>query len=161
MLCLGDWNPLCRGSPLSQKLALRAVREGSRRDLGACLQTEFRLAVHVLRQPSDFCTGVTALLIDKSGTPAWQPASLQEVLPAPAGPAGPVVLLRAVCSSPVSCKRWTQEDGCTRLSHSVLGAGAPPVLEAVSLVACHVYVAEAPSLWPEAMLSACSTAVRR
>ena len=68
-----------RGSPLSQKLALREVREGARRDLGECLRTEFRLAAHILRQPSDFAAGVTALLIAKSGPAAWQPPSLEQV----------------------------------------------------------------------------------
>ena len=73
--------PVHRGSPLSQKLALREVRQGIRQDLGQCLRTEFRLAAHILRQPSDFKAGVTALLIDKSGPASWQPPTLEEVPP--------------------------------------------------------------------------------
>ena len=57
------------------------MRQGVRQDLGKCLRTEFRLAAHILRQPSDFKAGVTALLIDKSGPASWQPSTLEEVLP--------------------------------------------------------------------------------
>ena len=87
----------CRGSPLSQKLALREVREGARKDLASCLCTEFRLAAHILRQKSDFSAGVTALLIDKSGPAKWQPPTLEEVK-------APCKLATSVaCSGTCSC----------------------------------------------------------
>ena len=86
----------CRGSPLSQKLSLRELRQGARSDLGQCLRTEFRLAAHILREKSDFAAGVTALLIDKSGPASWQPPTLEEVrcwrMPACCASLGSIVL---------------------------------------------------------------------
>ncbi|KAK9810999.1 hypothetical protein WJX73_004802 [Symbiochloris irregularis] len=69
------------GSPLSQKLSLREVREGAHQTLAQCLVSQFRLVTHVLRRDSDFKRGVRALLIDKSGPAQWQPPSLEEVTP--------------------------------------------------------------------------------
>lgn len=70
---------LHRGSPLSQKLSLREVREGAHNSLAQCLVSQFRLVTHVLRRDSDFKRGVKALLIDKSGPAQWQPPTLEGV----------------------------------------------------------------------------------
>ena len=68
-----------RGSPLSQKLTLRSLREGAGKSLATCLRTEYRMVCHVIDGPSDFQEGVRALLIDKGATPTWLHSSLSEV----------------------------------------------------------------------------------
>ena len=70
---------LLRESPLSQKLALRELREGAGKSLATCLRTEYRAVAHLVDDHSDFDEGIRALLIDKDGKPKWQHASLKEV----------------------------------------------------------------------------------
>ena len=68
-----------RGSPLSQKLTLRELREGRGKSLASCLRMEFRMVSRIVDGPSDFEEGIRALLIDKDGKPAWQPPSPEKV----------------------------------------------------------------------------------
>lgn len=61
-------------SPTSCAVTLEQMKRGSTmKDLGECLQMEFRMARHFLSQP-DFFEGVRANLIDKDRNPKWQPA---------------------------------------------------------------------------------------
>lgn len=69
----------CRGSPLSQKVSFRALRQGLGRSLADVLRTDFRLSHRMVSGPSDFAEGVRALLIDKGATPTWRHPSLDKV----------------------------------------------------------------------------------
>ena len=73
----------CRLSPLSQKVTLRAVREGAGKSLADCLKMEFRMVHHCCTGRTDFVEGVSALLIDKRGQAKWDPASIEQVLHRP------------------------------------------------------------------------------
>ena len=65
-----------RNSPTSLKVTLHALRRGRElRELGLCLQQEFSVGMHCLRE-GDFVEGVRAAVIDKDRKPAWNPASL-------------------------------------------------------------------------------------
>jgi enoyl-CoA hydratase len=68
-------------SPLSLKVTHRHIREAAARDLRQTLIVDYRLACRFL-DGHDFYEGVRAALIDKDGTPRWQPARLQDVTPA-------------------------------------------------------------------------------
>lgn len=71
-----------RKSPLSEKVALRALREApTLGGLEACLEREYQLALAMLAGP-DFREGVRAALVDKDRNPAWSPATLEGVTPA-------------------------------------------------------------------------------
>lgn len=70
---------MAMGSPLSQKLTLRSLREGAGKSLATCLRTEFRMVCRVIDGPSDFQEGVRALLIEKGGKPTWRYSSLSQV----------------------------------------------------------------------------------
>ena len=72
---------LRRGSPLSLKVGLEAMRRHRNATLRSCLLTEFRLVKRFMAPDSDFYEGVTAQLITKTGKPAWRPASLADVTP--------------------------------------------------------------------------------
>jgi len=61
-------------SPTSCAVTLEQMKKGAAlKDLGQCLQMEFRMARHFLSQP-DFFEGVRANLIAKDRNPKWQPA---------------------------------------------------------------------------------------
>jgi enoyl-CoA hydratase len=82
-LALSDSHRCCRGSPLSQKVTLRALRAARGQRLGPVLQMDFRIVVRMVAGPSDFQEGVRSTLIDRSGQPHWSPATLEEVDPPP------------------------------------------------------------------------------
>ncbi|KAK9849787.1 hypothetical protein WJX84_000370 [Apatococcus fuscideae] len=70
---------LHKGSPLSQRVSFRALRQGVGRSLPDILRTDFRLSHRMVSGPSDFAEGVRALLIDKGNTPAWRHSSVDQV----------------------------------------------------------------------------------
>ena len=66
-------------SPLSCKVSLRLLAEGANRKTFADeMQAEYALAGRVVRT-HDFREGVRALLIDKTGSPQWDPATPEGV----------------------------------------------------------------------------------
>lgn len=66
-------------SPLSCKVSLRLMAEGTRRtSFTDEMRAEYALAGRVVRT-HDFREGVRALLIDKTGDPQWDPATPAEV----------------------------------------------------------------------------------
>lgn len=65
-------------SPTSLAITFRHIREAMTRDLAAVLAVDYRLACRCL-SAHDFTEGVRAALIDKDGTPRWQPARIEEV----------------------------------------------------------------------------------
>lgn len=65
-------------SPTSTKLTYRQLREGAARDFDDCMRMEYRM-VHRIVAGHDFYEGVRATIIDKDGTPKWQPATLAAV----------------------------------------------------------------------------------
>ncbi len=71
---------LCRRlSPLSQKVTLREIRQGTGASLEDCLRTEFRMVCHCCTGRTDFREGVIALLIEKRGQAHWDPPSIEQV----------------------------------------------------------------------------------
>ena len=68
-----------RGSPLSQKVTLRMLRQARDRPLSLCLQMDFRIVSRMVCEPSDFWEGVRATLIDKDRNPAWLEPDLAKV----------------------------------------------------------------------------------
>lgn len=78
-----DWakeqlTTLSKMSPLSLKITFKLLEEGARLTLQDALKMEFRLSQRFM-QDSDFYEGVRAVLIDRTGTPKWNPATLEEV----------------------------------------------------------------------------------
>jgi enoyl-CoA hydratase len=65
-------------SPTSCKLTLRALREGTKLDIGQALKNEYRV-VCAIKRGHDFYEGIRAQLIDKDRNPKWRPATLGEV----------------------------------------------------------------------------------
>jgi enoyl-CoA hydratase len=66
-------------SPLSCKVSLRLLAEGANRgSFAEEMKAEYALASRVVRT-HDFREGVRALLIDKDGSPQWDPATPAEV----------------------------------------------------------------------------------
>jgi enoyl-CoA hydratase len=70
---------LAARSPLSLKITHRHIREAGVRDLRQTLVIDYRLAAHILAANGDFYEGTRAVLIDKDGTPAWNPSRLEDV----------------------------------------------------------------------------------
>jgi len=76
---LTELGALRNKSPLSCKVSLRLLAEGSKRaNFTDEMRAEYALASRVVRT-HDFREGVRALLIDKTGDPQWDPATPEEV----------------------------------------------------------------------------------
>jgi len=70
---------LAAASPTSLAVAHRQIRTGGQlASLAEVLQMEHRLVLRCC-QDKDFYEGVRATLVDRDNSPAWQPASLQQV----------------------------------------------------------------------------------
>lgn len=67
-----------RMSPLSLLVTHRQLRLGASMDLKECLEMEFRIACRMMTNP-DFIEGVRATLVEKTGAPTWQHASVMDV----------------------------------------------------------------------------------
>lgn len=67
-----------RKSPTSLKVTLRQLREGKRLDFEDCMKLEYRVVLHFMAG-HDFFEGVRAVVLEKTGAPAWKPARLEEV----------------------------------------------------------------------------------
>jgi enoyl-CoA hydratase len=65
-------------SPTSTKLTFRQIREGAKLSFDDCMRMEYRM-VHRIVAGHDFYEGVRATIIDKDGTPRWDPAELAAV----------------------------------------------------------------------------------
>jgi enoyl-CoA hydratase len=65
-------------SPTSLKVTFRQMTEGRALGMDGCMRMEYRIANRML-QGHDFYEGVRAVLIDKDGTPRWDPATLADV----------------------------------------------------------------------------------
>ncbi|KAK6935001.1 Enoyl-CoA hydratase/isomerase domain [Dillenia turbinata] len=68
-----------KASPLSLKLSLKQIRKGRLQGIGQCLIMEYRLGCHAVERKlsNDFFEGCRAKLIDKDGSPKWQPSRLE------------------------------------------------------------------------------------
>eukprot|EP00891_Asterochloris_glomerata_P008803 jgi/Astpho2/8803/Aster-05446 len=69
------------GSPTSQKICFKHVRDARRQRLDQVLLADYRLAWHKCNGDADFVEGIRAKLIEKTGDPNWQPATVHEVRP--------------------------------------------------------------------------------
>ncbi|RWX62912.1 enoyl-CoA hydratase/isomerase family protein, partial [Mesorhizobium sp. M2A.F.Ca.ET.039.01.1.1] len=65
-------------SPTSLNVAWRQISAGSTLSMDECMKMEFRILNRMLAG-HDFYAGIRAAIIDKGSTPAWRPASLDEV----------------------------------------------------------------------------------
>lgn len=65
-------------SPVSLKVAHRAILAAAELTLPAALEMEFTVAVHMLRS-ADFREGIRAQIIDKDRAPRWDPAEIDQV----------------------------------------------------------------------------------
>lgn len=65
-------------SPVSLKVAHRAILAAGELTLAQALETEFTIAVHMLRS-WDFREGIRAQIIDKDRSPRWSPGTLDAV----------------------------------------------------------------------------------
>ncbi|KAI0207420.1 3-hydroxyisobutyryl-CoA hydrolase, mitochondrial [Lamellibrachia satsuma] len=78
-----DWavkhlNTLKKMSPTSMKITLRQLLEGATMSLQDDLQMEYRMSQQCVKG-HDFYEGVRAVLVDKDQSPAWDPATVQQV----------------------------------------------------------------------------------
>ena len=71
-------NTLEQKSPFSLKLTLSQLQKAKGLSLAECLQMDFNLVNHFMRD-KDFYEGVRALLIDKDKNPQWSPSRLDLV----------------------------------------------------------------------------------
>jgi enoyl-CoA hydratase len=65
-------------SPTSIAVTFRAVREGKNMEFEDCMRQELRIAARMVRG-HDLYEGVRAVIIDKTNSPRWMPAILEEV----------------------------------------------------------------------------------
>lgn len=66
-------------SPQTCKVALRQLAEAEHfTDFGDTMRQEYRIASRVITRP-DFAEGVRAVIVDKTGDPAWNPATPEGV----------------------------------------------------------------------------------
>jgi enoyl-CoA hydratase len=65
-------------SPTSTKLTFRQIREGAKLSFDDCMRMEYRMVQRIVAG-HDFYEGVRATIIDKDGTPKWDPADLAAV----------------------------------------------------------------------------------
>jgi len=72
---------LRRMSPTSLCVSLELLKRGAAQDLAGCLATELALTRVVVNEHPDFVEGVRSVLVDKDGTPKWQPARIEDVDP--------------------------------------------------------------------------------
>lgn len=61
---------LLAGSPTSLKLALESLKRGREKNFKECLEMEYSMAAHLIREPN-FYEGIRAALIDKDRNPQW------------------------------------------------------------------------------------------
>ncbi|MCH8562190.1 3-hydroxyisobutyryl-CoA hydrolase [Nesterenkonia sp. LB17] len=69
---------LRKKSPVSLKVAHRAILAAQELTLPQALEAEFTVAVHMLRS-ADFREGIRAQIIDKDRAPQWSPGTLEAV----------------------------------------------------------------------------------
>ncbi|WP_281646020.1 enoyl-CoA hydratase/isomerase family protein [Parendozoicomonas sp. Alg238-R29] len=79
----GEWwqragDSLEKGCPLTARLVFEQLKRARHLSLADVFRMELGMAVGCLREPN-FAEGVRALLLERGSTPAWQPASLEEV----------------------------------------------------------------------------------
>jgi enoyl-CoA hydratase len=65
-------------SPTSTKLTFRQIREGAKLSFDECMRMEYRMVQRIVAG-HDFYEGVRATIIDKDGTPRWDPPELSAV----------------------------------------------------------------------------------
>ncbi len=68
-------------SPTSLMIALEQMRRGRSLSFEDAMRTEFRIVSRII-EGHDFYEGVRATIIDKDGTPRWEPSRLEDVSPA-------------------------------------------------------------------------------
>ncbi|WP_026918710.1 enoyl-CoA hydratase/isomerase family protein [Gordonia shandongensis] len=71
---------LTTGSPTSLCVTARLIEEGAESSLAECLDRELAAAVRITAHP-DFAEGVRAVLVDKDRSPAFCPATVEDVAP--------------------------------------------------------------------------------
>ncbi|MGE3969066.1 MAG: enoyl-CoA hydratase/isomerase family protein [Dongiaceae bacterium] len=69
---------LGRKSPTSLKVTLRQLSEGRTLSFEDCMRLEYRLVLRFMEN-HDFFEGVRTVVLEKTGTPAWKPARLEEI----------------------------------------------------------------------------------
>jgi enoyl-CoA hydratase/carnithine racemase len=65
-------------SPLAVRLTFEQLKRGGKMSLAECLEMEFRMTQHSMKD-HDFFEGVRALLVDKDKKPKWKHASIDAV----------------------------------------------------------------------------------
>jgi len=65
-------------SPTSLKLTFEQLKRGADMDFDAVMQMEMRMAARIM-EGHDFYEGVRATILEKGGTPNWQPARIEDV----------------------------------------------------------------------------------
>ena len=75
----GRWaKSLAAASPTSLCVTHEQVRRGASLSLEQCFGMELRLALRFMQRP-DFYAGVSAAIIDRTGSPEWSPATIEAV----------------------------------------------------------------------------------